>query len=144
MVLILIKILFNFYYMDVIKLVIIENIIINIARKKYDEKILQDEELKQNIKKFCVINPDDVLNKYFDNNSNCYDIDNDNPHDVINELFDVSVKNKYNINGEPLVNNVNFAANLFSKGAEDISNIPNQQAYLKKFNADKDINSLFS
>ena len=47
-ILILIKILFNFYYMDVIKLVIIENIIINIARKKYDEKIICECEEKFN------------------------------------------------------------------------------------------------
>ena len=34
--------------MDVIKLVIIENIIINIARKKYDEKIICECEEKFN------------------------------------------------------------------------------------------------
>jgi predicted ABC-type ATPase len=60
-------------------------------------KIYIKNVLKKNIKKFCVVNPDDILNKYFNNDINCYEIDNNSPHDVINELFDVAVKNKYNI-----------------------------------------------
>jgi predicted ABC-type ATPase len=60
-------------------------------------KIYIKNVLKKNIKKFCVINPDDILNKYFNNDINCYEIDNNSPYDVINDLFDVAVKNKYNI-----------------------------------------------
>ena len=81
-------------------------------------KIYIKNVLKQNIKKFCVINPDDILNKYFDNNSNCYGIDNDNPHHVINELFDISVKNKYNILYDTTglnVKNIKTKINLLKK-----------------------------
>ena len=60
-------------------------------------KIYIKNVLKKNINKFCIVNPDDILNKYFNNDINCYEIDNNSPHDVINELFDVAVKNKYNI-----------------------------------------------
>jgi predicted ABC-type ATPase len=60
-------------------------------------KIYIKNVLKQNINKFCIVNPDDVLYKYFNNDINCYNINNNSPHDVINELFDIAVKNKYNI-----------------------------------------------
>lgn len=64
--------------------------------KTYVSKLYIKNMLKKNIQKFCIINPDDVLSKYFNNNINCYAIDNE-PHKVINKLFDIAVKNNYNI-----------------------------------------------
>lgn len=64
--------------------------------KTYVSKIYIKNILKQNIKKFCIVNPDDVLCKYFNNNPNCYGIDN-NPHKVVNKLFDIAVNNRYDI-----------------------------------------------
>ena len=65
--------------------------------KTYVSKIYIKNVLKKNMKKFCIVNPDDILSKYFNNNSNCYIIDNNSPHTVVNELFDIAIKNKYNI-----------------------------------------------
>ena len=53
--------------------------------------------LKKSIKNFCIVNTDDVLYKYFNNDINCYEIDNNSPYKVKNQLFDVAIKNKYNI-----------------------------------------------
>lgn len=53
--------------------------------------------LKKSIKKFCIINPDDILYKYFNNDIHCYEIDKNSPYKVVNDLFEIAVKNKYNI-----------------------------------------------
>jgi predicted ABC-type ATPase len=60
--------------------------------KMYVKKIL-----KENVKDFCIIDPDIILYKYFENDINCYEIDNNSPYKVVNELFSVAVKNKYHI-----------------------------------------------
>jgi predicted ABC-type ATPase len=65
--------------------------------KTYVSKIYIKNILKKSIKKFCTVNPDDVLSKYFNNNPNCYIIDNNSPYTAVNDLFDTAVKNKYNI-----------------------------------------------
>lgn len=65
--------------------------------KTYVSKIYIKNILKKNIKKFCVVNPDDILSKHFNNNSNCYKIDNNSPYEAINDLFNIAVNNKYNI-----------------------------------------------
>jgi predicted ABC-type ATPase len=65
--------------------------------KTYVSKIYIKNILKKNIKKFCIVNPDDILSKHFNNNTNCYQIDNNSPHKAINDLFDIAINNKYNI-----------------------------------------------
>ena len=65
--------------------------------KTYVSKIYIKNILKKSIKKFCIVNPDDILSKYFNNNSNCYTNDNNSPYTAVNDLFDTAVKNKYNI-----------------------------------------------
>jgi predicted ABC-type ATPase len=65
--------------------------------KTYVSKIYIKNILKKSIKKFCIVNPDDILSKYFNNNPNCYIIDYNPPHIAVNDLFDTAVKNKYNI-----------------------------------------------
>jgi predicted ABC-type ATPase len=53
--------------------------------------------LKKNIKDFCIVNPDDILYKYYNNDIHCYEIDNNSPYKVVNDLFEIAVKNNYNI-----------------------------------------------
>jgi predicted ABC-type ATPase len=65
--------------------------------KTYVSKLYIKNVLKKSMKKFCTVNPDDVLSKYFNNNPNCYIIDNNSPYTAVNDLFDTAVKNKYNI-----------------------------------------------
>lgn len=65
--------------------------------KTYVSKIYIKNVLKKSMKKFCIVNPDDLLSKYFNNNTNCYSIDNNSPYTAVNKLFDIAVKNKYNI-----------------------------------------------
>jgi predicted ABC-type ATPase len=88
--------------------------------KTYVSKIYIKNVLKQNIKNFCIVNPDDILSKYFNNDINCYEIDNNSPYDVINELFVVAVKNKYNI--------------LYDTTGLDIKDIKSKLKLLKKNN----------
>lgn len=60
-------------------------------------KIYIREILLQNINNFCIINPDIILEKYFDNNINCYEIDKNSPYVYINKLFHKAIIHKYNI-----------------------------------------------
>jgi predicted ABC-type ATPase len=65
--------------------------------KTYVSKIYIKNILKKSIKNFCIVNPDDILSKYFNNNANCYIIDNNSPYKVVNDLFNMALNNKYNI-----------------------------------------------
>jgi len=60
-------------------------------------KIYIKDVIKKNIKNFCIINPDDILEKYFNNNIDCYDASDNSPYSVVNDLFNITVQNKYNI-----------------------------------------------
>lgn len=60
-----------------------------------------------------------MLDKYFNNDIICYEIDNNSPYKVVNELFDISIKNKYNI--------------LYDTTGLNIKNIKSKMRLLKKY-----------
>ena len=53
--------------------------------------------LKMNMTSFCDINPDNVLEKFYDNNVNCYGLTSNSPYDIINGLFTKAVSRRCNI-----------------------------------------------
>lgn len=53
--------------------------------------------LKERVADFCDINPDNILSKYYGNNVNCYDAEQNAPHEVVNVLFKAAVKKRCHI-----------------------------------------------
>jgi predicted ABC-type ATPase len=63
-------------------------------------KIYIKKQLKKNINNFCIINPDDILYKYYDNNTHCYahnPSSYSSPYKTVNNLFNIAVEEKLDI-----------------------------------------------